>query len=248
LSPSWSTAASAASAVQSALWQKNIVSYMPQAATGAWTGTVGTHLGTASIVLPTTSNFYTNQRRSRFSTAATTPNQQVGTRSEAMFFRGGSDGQGGFFFAGKVGFDTWTDGNRLFVGFSAGTSGVCSSDPTLQPNTIGFAINSGSTTISLIHNDAVGEASVETIADQPMLESNQGYAFYLFAKPHDTRVYWQIDDVNTGSMIANGIVHTNLPVPTTMLAAHACTSNGPSNTLAQSAQLGINRIYVETDR
>lgn len=245
--PKWMGPAGVDTPFQAAIWQNHLAYFTPGAAAGLWQGTVGSNLGTAAIVLPSVTNFFTNQRRSRFSSVVTTLNQQVGTRSEAMFFRGNAAGQGGFFFAARVGFDTWTANNRMFVGFSSGTTAVCTGNPTALANTVGFGINSGSTTIAFIHNDAAGVATETVIPGQPALATNQGYALYIFAKPNDTVVYWQMDDVNTGLKVADGRVNTNLPVNTTMLVAHACMSNG-SNTALNAAQLGINRLYIETDR
>lgn len=245
--PKWMGSSGVDTPFQAAIWQNNLVFFTPGAAAGLWQGTVGSNLGTAALVLPTTTNYWTNSRRSRFSSIVTTLNQQVGTRTEAMFFRGGTAAQGGFFFAARVGTDTWTANDRLFVGFSTGTTGVCTVNPTTLLNTVGFAVNSGSTTISFIHNDGSGAAVVETISNQPALASNQGYAFYIYAKPNDAVIYWQLDDINSGTKIDEGSVNSDMPVNTTMLAAHACMSNA-SNTVVNNAQIGINRIYVETDR
>ncbi len=245
--PKWVGPSGVDTPFQSAIWQNNLVFFTPGAAAGLWQGTAGSNLGTAAVVLPTTTNFWTSSRRSRFSSVVTTLNQQVGTRTDAMFFRGGSAGQGGFFMAARVGTDTWTAGDRLFVGFSTGTTAVCTVNPTTLTNSVGFVVNAGSTTISFMHNDGSGNAVVETITNQPALASNQGYAFYIFAKPNDSVIYWQLDDINTGLKLEEGSVSADLPVNTTMMAAHACMSNG-ANTVVNNAQIGINRIYIETDR
>jgi hypothetical protein len=245
--PKWVGPSGVDTPFQAAIWQNNIVSYVPAAVGVVWTGTQGTNTVTPTTVLPTVTNFYTNQRRARFSSVITTLNQNVGTRSENMFFRGSSAGQGGFFFVARVGTDTWTAGDRLFVGLAASTTALCTVDPTWSANTVGFAVNAGSTTVSFIHGDVVGSTTVDVIPGQPALASNQGYAFYIFAKPNDSVVYWQMDNVNTGLMIASGQASTELPVNTTMLAAQVCMSNG-ANAAANTAQLGVNKIYIETDR
>ena len=43
-------------------------------------------------------------------------------------------------------------------------------------------------------------------------------------------------------------VSTDLPVDTTLLMATAQMSNGTANLAATDAVLGVNRLYVETDR
>jgi hypothetical protein len=99
-----------------------------------------------------------------------------------------------------------------------------------------------------LHATGAGSGVKDTISGQPALATNQGYDMYIFAPPASSIVYWRIDNVNTGATIAEGNTTTTLPTNTTFLLAHACMSNGPSNTAAGAATIGINRIYVETDR
>jgi hypothetical protein len=185
-------------------------------------------------------------RRSTFATVVTTLNQQVGTRSEAMFFRGNATSLGGFFFVCRFMLATWTAGNRLFVGMSVGTTAVVTVQPSTLLNTIGFCVEAGDTAITLLHNDGAGTGTKDTIAGQPTLATNQGYAAYLFCKPNDSTVYWRLDNINTQTTIAEGSTSTDLPVNTTGLVAHCAISNG-ANTVVGAATVGVNRIYIETD-
>lgn len=233
--------------LQNAVWQNNKVIYTPGAAAGVWDGTVGANLGVPTIVLPTTTNLATMLRRSNFPTVVTTANQQVGTRSEAIFYRGNAAGLGGFFFACRFMFTKWTTTNRLFVGLAVGTTAMVTADASGLLNLLGFGVDTADTAITFMHNDGSGTATKETIAGQPALATNNGYAAYIFCKPNDSTVYFRLDNLLTGAVIIDSSVNTDLPVNTTALIAHAAISNGPTNVVAGDAAIGINRIYIETD-
>lgn len=234
------------SPLQNAIWQNNTVLYTPAAAAGVWQGTVGSNLGTPTIVLPTTTNIATMLRRSNFPTVVTTANQQVGTRSEAMFFRGNATGVGGFLFACRFMFTSYKAGNRLFVGLCSGTTAVVTVDPSGLTNMLGFGIDAADSAITFMHNDAAGTCTKDTIAGQPALANNNGYAAYIFCKPNDSTVYYRLDNLNTQATIIDTSTTTDLPVNTTALTAQCITGNG-ANVVAGDAAIGINRIYLETD-
>jgi hypothetical protein len=58
--------------------------------------------------------------------------------------------------------------------------------------------------------------------------------------PNSTTVSWRIVEINTGAE-TSGVATLNLPAATTLLAeVQQCS-------VVTSIQLGINRIYIETD-
>jgi len=235
------------SPLQNALFQNNTVLFTPGAAAGVWQGTVGANFGTPTIALPTTTNLATMLRRSLFPTVVTTANQQVGTRSEAMFYRGAATGSGGFFFCCRFMLSTWTAGNRLFVGMVVGTTAVTTVQPSSNVNMCGFGVDAAETAITFMHNDATaGTATKDTAFTQPALATNQGYVAYIFCKPNDNTVYYRLDDLNLGTTLVNSSTSTDLPVNTTALTAF-CLMGNAANTGAAAAVIGINRIYIETD-
>lgn len=247
--PKWIGPAGVDTPFQAALWGNNTVMWTPTTATaGVWQGTAGAGAGTYTTALPTTTNFYTAMKRGQWATVVTTANQQVGQRStENMFFRGSVAGQGGFFFFCRFGITSWTAGDRLFVGLIPNSTAVVTANPSLDANSVGFGIDAGDTAITFMHNDGAGSATKDVIAGQPALAANQGYDAYIYAKPNDTTVYYRLVNLNTGAEIINSSTATDLPVNTTMMSAHAVMSNG-ANTPVTAAQIGINRIYVESDR
>lgn len=246
--PKWIGPAGVDTPFQAALWGNNTAMWTTTNATaGLWQGTVGAGAGTYSTALPTTTNLYTSMIRGRWASVVTTTNQQVGQRSsQNQFYRGAVAGQGGFFFFARFGTEAWTAGDRLFVGLGTGTTGMVTGNPSSLTNILGFGIDAGDSAITFMHNDNSGTATKDAIAGQPTLAANQGYDVYIYAKPNDSTVYYRIDNLNTGATIVDTSTTTDLPVNTTMMAAFALMSNG-ANTPVTSAQIGLNRVYVETD-
>jgi len=229
--------------LQNAFWQNNITMWNPTTViAGVWLGTIGTGTGTFSTALPTSTNTYTAIKRSRMTNVVTTLNQVIGQRNtELMYQLGGTAGQGGFFFYTRCGFDVWNNGSRFFAGFATATT-VISADPSLLNNTVGFCVDAAD-------NGAISFLTRDTAATKAStgftITSNKGYDLYMFCAPNGSSVGWRIVDIVTGTE-ASGTATLNLPVGTTMLTANVLVSNA-ALTPVTSVQLGLNRIYVETD-
>jgi hypothetical protein len=189
---------------------------------------------------------YTSERRSTYTAATAAANIQNGIRSDAQFFRGNASGQGGFFAAFHFGTNTWTTGDRLFVGFATCTTACTTVNPSTLTNSAGFGVDAGDTAITFIHNDGSGTATKDTIAGQPALASNQGYDAYIYMKPNDSTIYYRLDDTNAATTIIDTSTATDIITANTMVIAHAEMGTG-TNTTTTSSVIGINRIYVETD-
>lgn len=231
--------------IQNALWQNNIVMWNPTTATaGVWLGTAGAGSGTYTTQLPTNTSLYTSTKRGRWANIATTTNQVLGQRNtEAMYFLGNAAGQGGFLFYSRLGFDVWTNGGRFFAGMHTGTT-VISADPSALNNTVGFAVDAAdSGSISFLTR----ASSTGTKASTGFtIVTGKGYDVYMFASTNSASIGWRIDDTNAGTT-ASGLATLTVPAVNTMLTAGVLASNAALTTVT-SIQLGINRIYVETDR
>lgn len=229
--------------LQCALWQNSICIWTPTTATaGVWQGTAGAGAGTYSTALPTTTNLYTAMKRARWANVVTTTNQVLGQRNtEAMFFRGGAAGQGGFFFYARCGMDVWTNGGRFFAGMHTATT-VVSADPSALNNTVGFCVDAAD-------NGAISFLTRGTAATKAStgftFTSNSGFDLYMFCAPNTSQITWRIVDIVAGTE-ASGTATANLPANTTMLTAGVLASNAALTTVT-AIQLGVNRIYVETD-
>ncbi len=228
---------------QTAFWQNNIAMWTPTNVTaGVWLGTVGAGAGTYTTALPTTTNVYTSMKRGRWANIATTSNQVLGQRNtEAMYFIGNNVGQGGFFFYARLGFDMWTNGGRFFAGFATATT-VISADPSSLNNTVGFCVD-------LSDNGAISFLTRSTTATKQStgltISSNKGYDCFIFCKPNDNTIGYRIVELNSGAEYSNTTTATT-PAVNTMLTANVLASNAVL-TGATAIQLGLNRIYVETD-
>ena len=229
--------------LQSALWQNNVTMWAPTTATGGlWVGTAGAGAGTYTTQLPTTTSLYTAMKRARYANVVTTTNQVLGQRNtEAMYFLGNTAGQGGFFYYARVGFDVWTNGGRFFAGMHSGTT-VISADPSALNNTVGFAVDAAD-------NGAISFLTRSTSATKAStgftITSGKGYDLFIFVPTNSTTVNWRIVDINAGTE-ASGSTSTTVPAVNTMLTAGALASNAALTT-ATAIQIGINKIYIETD-
>lgn len=230
--------------LQAALWGNNISLWTPTTATeGVWQGTAGAGAGTYTTALPTTTNLYTAMKRGGWANVVTTTNQVLGQRNtEAMFFIGSTTGQGGFFFFARCGFDVWTNGGRFFAGFHTATT-VVSADPSALNNTVGFCVDAAD-------NGAISFLTRSTSATKAStgftITTSKGYDLYIFCAPNSNTIYWRIVDIVAGTE-ASGSTTTTTPAANTMLTAGVLASNA-ALTPVTSIQLGLNRIYVETDR
>ena len=229
--------------MQVALWGNNICIWNSTNATaGLWQGTLGGGSGIFSQALPTITSIYTSIKRGRYANVVTTLNQVLGQRNvEAMFFRGSVAGQGGFFFFARMGFDVWTNGARFFAGMHTATT-VVSATPSSLNDTVGFCIDSAD-------NGAISFLTRGTVATKASTGftavTGKGYDVYIFCAPNSSQISWRIVDINLNTE-ASGVATANLPTNTTMLTAGVLASNA-TLTPVTSVQLGINRIYVETD-
>ena len=246
--PKWVGPSGVDTPFQAALWGNNTALWTTTGATaGVWQGTTGVGAGTYVTALPTITNLYTSMIRGLWASVVTTTNQQVGQRSsQNQFYRGSVAGQGGFFFFARFGTEAWTAGDRLFVGMGTGTTAMVTGNPSTLTNTLGFGIDAGDTAISFIHVDNAGVAIKDVIPGQPALAANQGYNAYIYAKPNDATVYYRLDNINTDTTIIDTSTTTALPANTAMMAAFALMSNGANKTVT-SAEIGVNRMYIETD-
>lgn len=207
-------------------------------------GFTGAATGTQAAVLPTTTNIYTQMRRTTYANVVTTQNQQVGQRTSTHFR------QFGFNFVCRLGFDSIKTGMRAFVGLAATAASAVTADPSAALNTIGFGFDLADTAWTFMTNDGAGTAQKIAIPGQGVLATNNvGFDAYIFCKPNDGTVYYRFDVVDTGvTVLCDTFTTSKLPAASTSLQAVCAMSNGTANIVAGDAKLGINKLLVETDR
>lgn len=229
--------------LQAAIWANaGYIWYPTNATAGLWTGTVGAGAGTFSRQLPTTTSIYTAIARARWANVVTTLNQVLGQRNtEAIFFRGAAANQGGFLFQARCGFDVWTNGSRFFAGMHTSTT-VVSADPSALNNTVGFCVDAADNgAISFLTRGAAATKAATGMT----ITSGKGYDVFIFCAANSSQYTWRIVDLNTGTE-ASGTATLNLPTNTVMQTAGVLASNAALTTVT-ATQLGVSKIYVETD-
>lgn len=245
------------SPLQPAFFGNNIVMYMPNTGTtlGINLGTPWVAGGTVSHPTPaTTAPAIVNQmKRTRFANVVTTTNQVLGVSSMAsgvqQFWRGNATGLGGWFFFTRFIVELWPAATvRLFAGLSASTTAVVASD-TVVNNTIGLwhDTTEAATVLNLVTRDATTTTKTP-ITLTGALAAGQAFDFYMFAKPNDTTVYYRLDDINAGTTLADTSISTTLPATTAFLGPQVHMSNGTANITVTTTAIGVNRIYIESDR
>lgn len=245
---------------QPALFGNNIIWYMPNTGT-----TAGINLGTPWAVGTTighpapTAGIYTQMKRTTSTNVVTTTNQILGVSSiastAASFWRGNAPGLGGFFFFARFGIETLTAGSpnatRLFVGLQSGTTSILASDTIPAISCIGLwhDTTDGANVINLLtKNGATSTKNALPGAPSTPYATGQGYDFYMFCKPNDSTIYYRLDNLNTGVTLVDSSVTTTIPAATTFMGPVCGMSNGTANIVASTVSIGVNKIYVESDK
>jgi hypothetical protein len=210
--------------------------------------------GTVSHPTPaTTSPAVINQmKRTRHVNAITTTNQVMGIISTAagmpQFWRGDADGLGGFFMFVRFVIALWpADTVRLFVGLTPGTAEVAASD-TVANNTMGLwhDTTDGANVLSFVTRNAA--TTTKTPITGATLAANQGFDFYMYARPNGGEVFYRLDSINDGTTLVDTSTTTTLPLATVFTGPQVTMSNGTANITATTVGIEVNRIYIETDR
>lgn len=258
--PKWTPPSGVDTPFQPALYGNNVVLYMPNTGT-----TAGINLGApwavgTTIGHPTpTAGIYTQMKRTTSTNVVTTTNQLLSVSSivstAAQFWRGNSAGLGGFFFFARFGIETLTaaspNATRLFVGLHSGTTNILASDTVPAISAIGLwhDTTDGAGVINILtKNGSTSTKNALTGSPTTPYATGQGYDFYMYAKPNDSVVYYRLDNLNTATTLVDSSVTDTLPANTTFMGPVVGMSNGTANTVAQTVAVGVNRIYVESDR
>jgi len=231
--------------LQSALWMTTTTEWANTTATaGVWKNTAGTGAGTFAAVTPTDVNIYTSMKRSRYGNVVTTTNQVLGQRNtENIFFRGSAvSGAGGFRAVARGGMEIWTNGGRFFFGMATANT-VITADPSALNNTVGFSVDVADN--GLIHFITKNTGTVQKVSTGYTFANNTGFDFYIFCAPGSSQYSWRIVSLQDGTE-ANGVATLQLPVNTTKLSVNFLASNA-ALTAANAVQLGLQKIWVETD-
>lgn len=258
--PKWMPPSGVDAAVQAAFWGNNIALYMPNTGTtaGIAIGTPWT-VGTTIAHPQPTAGMYTQIKRTTSTNVVTTTNQLLGVSSIAatssQFWVGNSAGLGGFFFFARFGIETLTaaspNATRLFVGLHSGTTNILAADaiPAISAVGLWHDTTDGANVMTILTKDGV-TATKNALTGAPVTpySTGQGYDFYMFCKPADNTIYYRLDNLNTGVTLVDSFVTTTTPNNATFMGPVIGMSNGATNITAATVGVGVNRVYIESDR
>lgn len=239
-------------ALQPSMFQQNITYWKSgTSAAGRWENTDGYNAGTYSTALPSPNTIYNSIKRSVYKTSSGTANLQAGQSGvELLFTRSSTAGIGGFFFFARVGVELWASSTRYLVGLTTRPNlDICTSNISTYLNTLGFYLDSGSTSWKFYHS-STGTGTSETIAGLSPLSSGAttnglGYDMYIYCPSNTNTVYYRLDEINNASTIIASSVTNHLPNSTAFMRPTAMCGN--LNTSNNAAQIGVVTIYCESD-
>ncbi|MDQ3259040.1 MAG: hypothetical protein M3R15_35115, partial [Acidobacteriota bacterium] len=214
-----------------------------------WTSNGTVSHPTPAITAPAISN---QMKRTRYANIATTADQQLGPRfnavTEQQFWMGNTAGLGGFFFFARFVVDLIPAATvRLFAGLSnTATGSVCISNTVLN-DTCGLwhDTTDGLSTFNFVTRNTV-TTTKQAIALSNAIAAGNSYDFYIYCKPGDSTLYWRLDDIVNNVTYENSQTVT-LPTSTAFMQPQVQMSNGANGTVTTSA-IGVVGIYVESDR
>lgn len=176
----------------------------------------GTNLCTRTLGATATTAAGANARCGWYSSAAST--------AESLF------GQDGYWSVHTFGFETLMSSAtaKCFFGLKVlgGTtldSVFSTNEPSSLVDCVGVALDSGETTLQIIHNDSTGACTKVSTG----ITAANGSVYYLRIQCNagGTSITWTLNDLSTGAG-ATGVLSTNLPTSTQALIYEHAISNG----------------------
>ena len=253
--PQWRSPSGVAVAAQPAFFSTSAIWYLPNNGTtiGLNYGVPWVSGGTVSHPTPASTNIVSQMWRTRFANVVTTTNQVLGVgafaASTQRYWRGNAANLGGFFFHSRFVVELWPAATvRVFVGLSDQTTAVVASD-TLAGNLAGLLhiTTDAATVLNFTTRDGT-TASSTAITLTGALAAGQAFDFFMYCPPNGSTIYFRLDDINAGTTLIDSSKATNLPTATAFMGPQAHMSNGTANTTVTTTAIGIQKIYVESDR
>jgi hypothetical protein len=206
--------------------------------------------GTATAANIATTNRHTYMKRIEALVTVAATTAVAGWRGAAAQFGvgGAAAGDGGFHFVCRFGPATGvaTTTNRCFVGMANTTAAPTDVQPSTITNIVGLGWDAADTNIQIMHRGAGAVTKIDLGASFPVptADRTKAYELVMFSKPGTTQeVGYEVTDLATGAA-ASGLITTNLPTTTTLLAPRLWMSVGGTSSVIGIALMGL---YIETD-
>jgi hypothetical protein len=215
--------------------------WLPQTGTTLtlW-GMGATTAGTVSHPALATTNYLTQMRRARF-TSATTAGSFAGIRGpEALVWRGNTAGHGGFYFVCRFAMTTNLANARAFVGLYASTAALTNADPSSLVNVVGMSLDSADANWQIISNDQTGTAPKVDLGANFAKSTTAVYEVRFWAAPKDTLINYNVLRLDTPASVT-GTLSSDIPQSTVFLTPYIWITN---NATASAAQIEMSRLYL----
>lgn len=183
----------------------------------------------------------TSMSRALYSTGTTTSGASGIAATNATMWRGNAAGKGGFFCFFRFAAESYSSSTRIIVGLSS-ENGTLTGQPSARYNLACIGADSGDTTWHFMTRSAAG-AATRTDTGVP-LNSGVVYDLLIHCTPNSSEILMELQNSETGALVASITATATLPLNTAFLAPQALIMS-TSGTNAKS--LAVNRIYYQTD-
>ena len=176
--------------------------------------------------------------------ARQTAGASAGTRHGLLqFWRGNAAGLGGFFYVARFGIAQFQINLRAFVGLYGTATAIGNVNPSTLLNMVGLAVDAGQTTWRIMRNDGSDTATaIDLGANFPANTSGADlYELALWCTPNSGTINYRVERLNT-AFVAEGVLSTDLPVNTVLLAPQIWVNNGAT---AAAVALDVASQYLE---
>jgi hypothetical protein len=224
---------------------------VPTGTTPSTQGIALTATGTATANSPAATNRYSRIGKLDYlvTTAATTAVAGVRMTPLLVTIGASSAGDGGFDFKLKWGPATGgaTSTHRGFAGLTGSTTAPTDVEPSTLVNMVGMGWDAADANIQIMHNDGSGTATKIDLGSNfpvPSADRANYYLLELYSPPGTTQIVgYRITDLLDGD-VAAGLITTNLPSNSTLLAGRAWMSVGGTSSVIG---IGFSSMTIETD-
>lgn len=229
---------------QSLLGRTAPCAWLPQTGTTLtlW-GMGATTAGTVSHPAQATTNYLTQMRRVRFTSAAGAGSFAGARGPETMCWRGNATGQGGFYFICRFAMTTNLANVRAFVGLYASTAALTNADPSSLNNVVGMSLDSADANWQIISNNQAGTAPKVDLGATFVKSTTGVYELRMWCPPNSSAIQYQAIRLDTGTpTIVSGTLSSDIPQNSVFLTPYVWITN---NATASAAQIDMARLYLE---
>ena len=194
-----------------------------------------------------TTNRFTRMRRLGYVTAAIAGAVGQWRQVVAQYTTGGASGNGGFQYIVRFGISdaAVVAGARMFMGLRSVVTPT-NVEPSTLTQCIGVGHGSADTNMRLYYGGSAAQPSIDLGTGFPIDLSTTPYELAVSSPPNETRLDWEVTNLNTGGVLTGSITGaaTVLPLETTLIGPWGYRTN---NATALAVGLDVMSAYIYTD-